>query len=79
MTPRTISAAHFKARCLKLMDEVNKTGKEIVITKRGKPVARLTAPKHARPSSGFGYMKGTVKILGDIVGPLGVKWDAEQQ
>lgn len=38
---RTISAGEFKAKCLRLMDEVNETGIPIVITKRGKPVSRL--------------------------------------
>jgi prevent-host-death family protein len=38
---QTISAAEFKARCLTLMDDVNRTRETLVITKRGKPVARL--------------------------------------
>ena len=38
---RTISAGEFKAKCLKLMDEVNETGEQIVITKHGRPVSRL--------------------------------------
>ncbi|MCY3951750.1 MAG: type II toxin-antitoxin system Phd/YefM family antitoxin [bacterium] len=38
---RTIPAGEFKAKCLKLMDEVNETGATIVITKRGRPVSRL--------------------------------------
>ena len=41
--PRTIKASEFKAKCLKLMDEVAANGEEIVITKKGKPVAKLTA------------------------------------
>ena len=39
--PRTIKATEFKAKCLKLLDEVAESGEEIVITKNGKPVARL--------------------------------------
>ena len=39
--PRTIPAGEFKAKCLKLMDEVNETGMPIIITKRGRPVSRL--------------------------------------
>ena len=38
---RTIKASEFKAKCLKLMDEVAETGEEIIITKNGKPVAKL--------------------------------------
>lgn len=76
MTARTISAAKFKAQCLKLMDEVNRTGDEIVITKRGKPVARLTRPGRPGFHSLFGSMKGTVTVKGDIISPLDVEWEA---
>jgi prevent-host-death family protein len=70
---KTIPAGEFKAKCLKLMDEVEKTGEELVITKRGKPIARLvpaSSPSAERPRSIIGSMKGTVTILGDIVGPV---------
>ena len=51
----SIPAAVFKAECLKLMDEVARTGQPVVITKHGKPVAQL-APVAAEPKSLFGYM-----------------------
>ncbi len=57
----SIPAAVFKAECLKLMDEVARTGQPVVITKHGKPVAQL-APVAAEPKSLFGYMKNTVTI-----------------
>jgi prevent-host-death family protein len=41
MATRTICASEFKAKCLKLMDQVAATGDTLVITKRGKPVARV--------------------------------------
>ena len=65
----SISAAEFKAKCLALMDEVQETGKELIITKRGKPVAKLVAVTTKRPSL-IGSMKGTVEILGDIIEPV---------
>ncbi len=74
---RTIKASEFKAKCLKLMDEVAESGQEIVITKNGRPVSRLT-PYRERPKSWFGVDKGKIEILGDIVGPLDVDWEAEQ-
>jgi prevent-host-death family protein len=57
-----VSAAKFKATCLRLMDRVATTGEEIVITKHGTPVAKLVAAKrHARaPRSVHGCMKGTI-------------------
>lgn len=63
---REIAAGEFKAKCLQLMDEVNETGVELIITKRGKPVARLL-PAEKPHISPFGWMKGTFEITGDIV------------
>lgn len=69
--PAQIGAGEFKARCLELMDLVKKTGAALVITKRGKPVARLVPvqPTAAGAVSAFGALKGSFEILGDIVGP----------
>jgi prevent-host-death family protein len=71
----SIPAAVFKAECLKLMDEVARTGQPVVITKHGKPVAQLV-PVAAEPRSMFGYMKNTVTIKGDIVAPTDDAWSA---
>jgi prevent-host-death family protein len=72
-----IAAGEFKAKCLRLLDDVEKTRKEIVITKRGRAVARLLPVEDEKPVL-FGRMKGTGKILGDIVGPTGERWDANE-
>lgn len=74
--PETISAAEFKARCLELMDSVAETGNSIVVTKRGRAVARLS-PARARRGPGLGFMKGRIQILGDIVAPIDAAWDAD--
>ena len=65
---RTISATEFKAHCLALMDEVMRTGDEIVITKHGREVARLVAPAGALPST-YGWLNGTVTFVGDPTEP----------
>ena len=71
---REISAGAFKARCLALMDEVRDQGGEYVITKRGAPVAKLVPVRmERRPLRGS--MKGTVKVLGDIISPLDEPWE----
>lgn len=74
---RTIKASEFKARCLKLMDEVAETGQDIVITKNGHPVSRLT-PYRKPPHTFFGADKGKLKILGDIISPLDAEWEADK-
>jgi prevent-host-death family protein len=66
---REIGAGEFKAKCLALLDEVAERHEEIVITKRGKPVARLV-PIDDTPPKIFGRMPGSVVILGDIVNSL---------
>lgn len=66
--PRTISATEFKAHCLALMEEVQRSGEELVITKHGKPVARL-APVASPGPSLVGWMRGTSQVVGDLIGP----------
>ena len=70
-----IPAAVFKAECLRLMDEVARTGQPVVITKHGKPVAQLV-PIPAQSRSLFGYMKNTVQIKGDVIAPVDEEWSA---
>lgn len=69
MVMRTVSAATFKAKCLSLMDQVQAQRTELVITKRGKPVAKLV-PIDEAPRSIFGCMAGTFEIVGDLMEPL---------
>ncbi|MDO8667032.1 MAG: type II toxin-antitoxin system prevent-host-death family antitoxin [Gemmatimonadales bacterium] len=69
--PAAIPAGQFKARCLELMDRVRAQGGEIVITKHGEPVAKLVPVETPlQPESGFGCMKGTITIFGDIIAPV---------
>lgn len=74
---KMIGAAEFKAHCLRILDEVERTGEPVTITKRGKPVAEVTSVKPAeRPAPlTFGCMKGTIRILGDIEGPIDPDWE----
>lgn len=68
-----IKAGVFKDVCLKLMDEVREHRKQYVITKRGRPVAKLVPPDRQRASS-FGMLRGTVVSEGDIVSPDFEAW-----
>jgi prevent-host-death family protein len=70
---KTVPAAEFKARCLSLLDRVGPEG--IVITKHGKPVAKLI-PIHTDTAKIIGSFKGRIKIKGDILS-TGIKWNAE--
>lgn len=68
---RQIGATEFKAKCLKILDELEKDG--IVITKRGNPVARLTPLPRVDNSKLIGLMRGKVTVKGDIFS-TGRKW-----
>ena len=64
-----VPATEFKAKCLELMDRVAERRETYVITKRGKPVAKLV-PVEARPKDSiFGWMQGKGVIVGDVVSP----------
>jgi prevent-host-death family protein len=69
---REIPAGEFKAKCLALMDRVREQHEEYVITKHGKPVAKLVpvGDEDVKPKSAFGWMKGTVIEYGDIISPV---------
>ena len=72
-----MAAGEFKAKCLHLLDEVQRSRKEIVITKRGRAVARLLPVDDKAPAV-FGRMKGSAKVLGDLVAPTGERWNADE-
>lgn len=66
MKESVVPVAEFKARCLRLLDEVATQGRTLLITKRGKPIARVT-PADAQVRPLWEDYKGRVRIKGDIV------------
>jgi prevent-host-death family protein len=68
-----LNASKFKEQCLSLLDHLNPEG--IVITKHGRPVARLI-PIESGCADLIGSMKGKVKVTGDIFS-TGIRWDVE--
>lgn len=67
-----IAAGEFKAKCLSLLDDVALTGKELIVTKRGKPVAKLVP---VTKTEGASLLESIVRE-GDIISPIGEGWDA---
>jgi prevent-host-death family protein len=73
MSEKVMSASQFKARCLAVLDEIAATGEPVVVTKRGRPVARVVA---AEPPPS---LRGSVRILvseEEFIAPLDLEWDA---
>ena len=72
---KKIGAAEFKAKCLALLEQLEPEG--LVITKRGKPVARvLPIPRNADEL--IGSLKGEINVIGDILS-TGIEWEADAQ
>ncbi|CAB1057809.1 hypothetical protein D1BOALGB6SA_2564 [Olavius sp. associated proteobacterium Delta 1] len=75
----TIPISKFKATCLRLLGNVKKTGKPILITRKGEPIALVTPPPPPpKLENWLGCMAGTVKITGDIIAPVidDEEWEA---
>lgn len=77
---RTIRASEFKAKCLAILDEVERTGETVTILKRGRAVARLLPPVPAEGRYPQHALFGTVRVVGDVLEPVlpAAAWDAER-
>jgi prevent-host-death family protein len=66
----TVAISEFKARCLAILARVQKTGRPVLVTRFGKPVAEVVPPSASvRPKRWLGMFEGTGRIVGDIVSP----------
>ena len=74
---KEVAISEFKAKCLALLEQVQKTKKPIRVTRFGKPVAEVVPPSPAAPSDWLGSMKDTIEIVGDIVSPANEESDWE--
>lgn len=66
---KKMPAGEFKAKCLTVMEAVNSTREPVLITKRGKPVAKLV-PADEQPPTLLGRLKGQFEIKGDVEAPV---------
>ena len=73
-----MAISEFKATCLAVLERIRSTGRPLLITKRGKPIAEVIPPTLAISGAGWlGAMRGTARITGDIVAPVGDPEDWE--
>ncbi len=69
MTMKSVAISHFKAHCLSLLEDIARTGEPLLVTKRGKPLARVTPSGETSVVYPQETLAGTVVERGDIVGP----------
>lgn len=74
---KEVAISKFKAKCLAILDEVQKTKKPVRITRFGKPIAEVVPPSQCSNRDWIGSMKNTSKILGDIISPASDESDWE--
>jgi prevent-host-death family protein len=74
---KEVAISEFKAKCLAILDEVQKTKKPVRVTRFGKPVAEVIPPAHSSARDWMGSMKDEMEILGDIVSPASDEADWE--
>lgn len=73
----TLPISRFKATCLAALERVRKTGRPLLVTKRGVPIAQVIPPPASGTGGAFGAMRGTAEELGDILEPLDEEdWEA---
>ncbi len=70
MTMKSVAISTFKARCLAMLEDVARTGEPLLVTKRGKPLARVTSSDNSRSSAPQDTLRHTVETLGDVVAPV---------
>ncbi len=73
-----IAAGEFKAKCLKILDQVHDKHESFIITKRGVPFAKMTPLAPEKKRDPFGWMAGSVIENGDIINTPSEVWDAEE-
>ena len=66
----TVTISKFKATCLRLLSDVKRTGRPLLVTRKGEPIALVTPPPLPKPKVWLGSLRDTVKIKGDIISPV---------
>ena len=73
---KMMAAGVFKSKCLAVMDEVKSTRRSVLITKRGRPVAKLVPVATEQDDPIFGFFVGRGRIVGDVSGPASDDWSS---
>jgi prevent-host-death family protein len=76
---KTVTISEFKAKCLALLEQVRRSRRGLVVTRRGQPVAQILPLSTPEPLSRVGHLSGSVREIEDIVEPLPLAdWEVER-
>lgn len=74
---KTVILSTFKAHCIALLREAQRTSEPILVTRRGRPLARIEPVRELTPNRRFGKQRGRMQIKGDIVhADFSADWEA---
>ena len=76
MDKTAITASELKAHCAEILRRVERNRTPLTLTKRGRPVARIVPFEDEPRAEPFGFAKGSISVLGDVVAPIDVAWEA---
>jgi prevent-host-death family protein len=71
-----VSTSELKARCSEIVDRVASKRETVIVTRRGRAVARIVPVEASAQRTLFGFARGSVQVRGDILEPIDVPWDA---
>jgi antitoxin (DNA-binding transcriptional repressor) of toxin-antitoxin stability system len=78
-TQKSASVATAKAGLSALIKGVELNREEVILMRRGVPVAKIVPIAESGPQTGYGWMRGSVQEWGDIIGPTGEEWSADNE
>lgn len=73
----TIPVSQLKARCSEVLDRVERHKQSLIVTRRGRPIARLVPFENDASPELYGSLRGTVRFHGDVIEPIDVEWEAQ--
>ncbi len=76
MVQSFIPASKLKSGLSKALSSVESEGATVIVTRRGKPIARLVPIERRKRGPLYGALKGSIVVLGDIIEPIEVAWEA---
>lgn len=78
MDKTTVTTSELKARCSEIVGRVERMRTPIVLTKRGRPIARIVPIENQERADLFGFAQGSLSVVGDVVEPIDVPWEAAE-
>jgi prevent-host-death family protein len=78
MDKTSVTTSELKARCAEIVSRVERQRTPVLLTRRGRPVARIVPIEESGVADLFGFARGSIAVVGDVVAPTGIAWEAAE-